>query len=393
MITSLVPSFLILFSFIIIILLLAQNSNIKTASEDKLSPEAHKKQTQVEITEETLPFLLDEIQLSIKSENYTRAEDLCNQIIGVFPENLFVLHLLATTLEQRNNPAKAEVILRNLINLQEKKQKTILSPKKSFLPTQSITKFFGKTLLFKDTYGEIPSLLHNYARLAQVLAQQKKHETQSEQPLQTSIQVYQLCLVIDPTYAPAHFALGNILHELNYPPADYINHYENAFRYNSRLLDIGLKLANTFLLLEDYAKAALTFSKVIAKNPKEATAYHGLGLAYLKQKQLVKAKVALLKAIELGTKDAALFSTLASIYYQLEEYKPAEEFYQTALELKPTAARYFKLALVQKALQKSRAALESCQKAVTLNPEKTLYQETLALWQQEKTESTNEVQS
>ena len=72
--------------------------------------------------------------------------------------------------------------------------------------------------------------------------------------------------------------------------------------------------------------------------PKLAGPFTNLGLLYLKEGKLPKAKQALLQATTVRHDDAVAYNQLGVVYRKLGEFKLAQQAYEQALKLKPNFA-------------------------------------------------------
>ncbi|MEI6221325.1 MAG: tetratricopeptide repeat protein [bacterium] len=379
MITNLLPNFLALTVLAFFVLVVTKLAKPKLALSRHQVKEVVGQALALQITEETLPFVLDEITLATQNKDFSRAEDLCNQLIGVIPESIFCSFLLYKSQQYQSNFSKAEIALRKVIELQlaeENVKKSV--PRQYIRSTKSIAEILKESPVIKQRESEVPTLFENLFELGRILQQQNKNDLSPTDWLDSSISVFRKCLELDAHYAPAHFTVGTILQEHDCPVEEYLPYFEAAFRYDQSMLEVGIMLGNTFVLLKDYAKATLMFNKVLSHDPKNSLAHQGLGVVYLQQKQLVRAKAAFEKAIETGMEDVGLFTRIASVYNQLEEYSDAEAFYRKAIALEPTASRYFQLGQVCLLLKKKTAALESFAKAVELEDDRAQYIEAYA---------------
>lgn len=377
---------------------LVPTTTVATAPSGEPDTPKEQEASGVEITEDSLPFLLDEIALAIKNEHYSRAEDLCNQVMGVFPEHLGVMALQAKTLAHSGNPGKEAGVLRNIIKHQEQdyyaKKRAAQRPpargkkKKSLNPLAEINSMRAAPMITQEIPGTqqtLPPLAEQYVRLGTLLEQVGKvmrtdlTNDGDGNDLDCAQDAYQRCIDLFPNHAPAYQGLATILEKQEAAdPAVYLPYYEQAFRYDGDLLDVGILLANSYFMLEDYTKAALYFNKVLLKNEQHAEATKGLALVYMKQRQLLKAHSTMEHAIALGAADVTAYSALGSISFQLEKFPEALAAYEQAIAQEPSAVRYYNLALSHKALQNKDETLSALEQAVDLAPEKLSYLELYA---------------
>ncbi len=142
-------------------------------------------------------------------------------------------------------------------------------------------------------------------------------------------------------------------------PRHYFSHYGMALewirqeKYDPALkeLDEALKapiapgsydttyntIAQIYFIQKKYDKGIEALKKAISFVEKDVY-YINLGVFYRRTGQLDQAMQAYLKAIKLGTKEAAVYNNMGVIYEHQGDFKKAAEAYQTALKLNPNYA-------------------------------------------------------
>ena len=356
----------------------------------------NKSQTLGTINEENLPYLIDEIKTTIQSKGFNRAEDLCNQILGFFPEDTTVLSLLIDVFLECKNYAKAEVGIRKLINLQLQ----MVNGTKKVSP-KADEKNKENAFYQKHTLDE-KALAHHLVTLGDILGYLDKNRPspkEDQEELKSSYDAYHQAIRYDERNFKPYLALGRLMEKHDFPLEEYLPYYLNAFRVNANLTEIGLKVAKNMLVLKDYPQAIMYYNKVLHNEPKNKESLAGLGIAYLLHRQLPKARDALQQAVDEGIKDDSVFTNLATVYAKLESYDMAVEYYNKAIAMKPSAARHYRLGKTFEKIENNESAKEQYLKATELKPKSTKYlialaettqllqkkDDALSLWKQVKT--------
>ncbi len=142
---------------------------------------------------------------------------------------------------------------------------------------------------------------------------------------------------------------------------------DKALPYNDR------EVGRLFLALRDKGdKEALVaeFEQLAQFQPENSTTFFHLGYAYQVAKRPDEAINVYLKASELGYSDKWLLYNIGSVYWQTEDYAPAVEWFQKAIEQTPDWAqpRYF-LGRSLNNLGNIAAARQAWEKVLTLEDE------------------------
>lgn len=103
-------------------------------------------------------------------------------------------------------------------------------------------------------------------------------------------------------------------------------------------VDTHFKLGMLLNREERYSAAIAEFEKVIAINPKAATAYLYLGGAQLNLKKMAEAEASLLKAYELGgSRMAGAQLFLGQLYYMQQKFELSQRAFEQYLKDMPNA--------------------------------------------------------
>ncbi len=105
--------------------------------------------------------------------------------------------------------------------------------------------------------------------------------------------------------------------------------------------DINKKLALLYLKQEKYPKAEFLYLKLVEMGTKDATVYSNLGLTLYRQSRPDMAIKAYQKAIELDPKRPARYANIGQIYYELQDIHNAVVFFEQAAKLEAKNTDYF----------------------------------------------------
>lgn len=161
----------------------------------------------------------------------------------------------------------------------------------------------GKYLLSKDRPGEAVGLLREALRMdpgSAIFATACAHALQLEGCLDEAVKVL--------TVAVSH------------------NLEDGLLRYNLASLQMKAGLVDL---------AVTSFEEVLGKDPDDADAWHGLGLACLERGEYPEALVALGRAVTLDPESASFLYDLGNAHLDAEDFAGAAEIFQGVLQLAP----------------------------------------------------------
>lgn len=119
----------------------------------------------------------------------------------------------------------------------------------------------------------------------------------------------------------------------------------------------------------DFQAAAKQYSKVLREIPLHADATHFLGLLEHQRGNTQAALILLHRSIKLNPVNPLYPHNLAGVYKEIEKYTEAEQCYRRALTINANYVdSYIGLATIQLVQREHAAALENCERALTLSP-------------------------
>jgi tetratricopeptide (TPR) repeat protein len=162
-------------------------------------------------------------------------------------------------------------------------------------------------------------------------------------------------------------------------------------RNSTKINDLIRKL-HTSLDVRDWPKAADILHELIAADPNRWEFYENLGRVQANQSKYQEAAQAFEKGIEVaentiakGSDPAAAKKEISRLmiytgdaYSQLDNLEKALAFYSKAAEMSPEpAAAYFNTCRIQRAHGNTAAAVSACERAITLDPKRLEFYQTL----------------
>jgi tetratricopeptide (TPR) repeat protein len=129
------------------------------------------------------------------------------------------------------------------------------------------------------------------------------------------------------------------------------------------------KLGQEYLMTRELSLTEDAFKKAIELNPKNDTAYAGLGYCYDNQANLYQAEDAFKKAIEINPRHYFALVGLGDVYDRQGKYELAEKMFKKALEINPNSINaYGALWKMYWHAGKNSLALETIREELDLNP-------------------------
>lgn len=145
-----------------------------------------------------------------------------------------------------------------------------------------------------DAYPQCPEALHLLGNVHQ------RHRNEAG-----AVQLWQMCLLLDPEFADAYYSLGRLaLTRGDYERAE--THLRRALELDPASATAPLRLAETLMPLGRFAEAAAVLETFVSHHPASAEGWVRLGQAYQQSGDAENAKRCHLEAIALdpGQKDA-----------------------------------------------------------------------------------------
>ena len=125
------------------------------------------------------------------------------------------------------------------------------------------------------------------------------------------------------------------------------------------------------IINSDQEKAKILLLKALQLDPQSTACLSQLGYIYVEQKNYQKAIEVYSKAADIEPQFAGAFFNLGYIFWETEDFEKARNMYQHVVDLKPPFLdeALFNLAMVQAELGEQDKCLQSLEQAIAVNPE------------------------
>lgn len=176
-------------------------------------------------------------------------------------------------------------------------------------------------------------------------------------------------LTIKPSYAEAHFNLGNVFKELK-QWSDAAASYQAAIANKPSFAEAHSNLGLIFEELHKLDAALTSHQKAIAINPKHADFQYNWAVALQKVGKLDNAVESYQKAIAINPDYTEAYHNLGTVCQQLGNLEGAIANYQMALAIKTDYAEaHYNLGIALHELGRSDEAVVSYRRAITIKPD------------------------
>jgi len=155
--------------------------------------------------------------------------------------------------------------------------------------------------------------------------------------LPAAITSYEKAVTISPSYAEAHYHLGNAYNEVaNFDAA--INSYKNALKYRKNYYEAYYRLGYTQRIVGELDAAIGNFKIVIKLRPDHAEAYNYLGYAQTQKGDFDVAISSLVNATNLRPNYVDAHFNLGKCYLEKFDLQAAVDCYDQVIKIKPDHA-------------------------------------------------------
>ena len=194
-------------------------------------------------------------------------------------------------------------------------------------------------LLEYETAGKYqPTTAELWFQLAICFAEANRNL--SEQITQTTIDLFQKALALEPQHAQSHFQLGELLYSMDKELAKY--HYKQAVVYEPELVNFFIDQVPAYYSGQlTSEQARLLIDKSLLLDSDQPLAYFYLAQIEVSEGNNELAIQNYEKAIELDPEYADVYFPLGDLYYQIGNRQRAREVYLQAIELDPELKTHF----------------------------------------------------
>lgn len=176
-------------------------------------------------------------------------------------------------------------------------------------------------------------------------------------------------IIIKPGYALAYKQLGDVYVKLD-RKSEAITAYENAYTYDNKNSSACYELGYLYNGKEEYEKALLWLNRALAIKP-EVSTYNEVGFAYYKLKKNDEAIAAYKNALQINPKNGTAYKGIGDVYrrnFSPAKTTEAKENYLKAIENNPkSAGSHFGLGWCYNELGTYSLSIPSLKRAIELD--------------------------
>jgi len=189
-----------------------------------------------------------------------------------------------------------------------------------------------------------------------------------QQKIDDAVKSYQKAIELDPDFTRSYYNLGVLL-LVQERPVKASEQFDQLVRREPRFISDFLRIGRMFILQKDYLTANRYLKMAVEVKP-TANAYNDLSVISIFEKDFDNSIDYALKAIELDPKLASAYNNLGVAYANgKKDFQKATEYYKQAIELNPKyGTAYQNLGEAQFLAGKLDDAVMSYQKCLELDP-------------------------
>lgn len=168
-------------------------------------------------------------------------------------------------------------------------------------------------------------------------------------------------------FSPAYYNLGLLF----YQKKEYKNAIENfllALSFNPEHTEAIFHIAESYQFLNFNDEAINYFLKLLKLDNKNKEIFYKIALNYLKKEDYINTISYLFKFLDLDKNNYKCLYLLGWVHEKIKNFPKALEFYNSALEIKPTAEVYHGIGAIYKELRFLDLALENYEKCLIIEP-------------------------
>ena len=296
---------------------------------------------------------------NFQSGNFPEAEQLCQQLLNISPDNADGNYLAGLIAAQQGG--KDDIAIRFI-------QKTLaINP--NFAKAHNNLGFVfhraGKMGEAIASYRKALSLKPDYAKAHNNLG----NIFQEQDKMDEAVASYRKALSLEPDYAEAHNNLGVILQKLD-KLDEAVGSFQKALSLNPGYAEAYNNLGLTLHKQEKVDEAIACYMQALSLNPNYAEAHNNLGLALHEQEKTDSAFASFRQALSLKPDYAEAYNNIGFVLKELGRFDEAGNMIMKALSLNPDSAEaYNNLGLVFQEMHRMDDAIASYRKALSLKPD------------------------
>ena len=323
----------------------------------QLNTQSFEFKNMVLVDEPTESNILDKLKLDkalklakkkVKDGLSQEAKNIYQDILERFPRNRKAIDGLQTlanytsvnTLDNKDPPKEQLTSLLELYN-QKKLQQV-------FNKAQILTKRYTKSLTLWNLVG---------ASAAQI------------GKLDEAIFAFQKALLIKPSYADAHYNIGNALKDQG-KLEQALEAYKKALSVRPDYAEAYLNMGNVLKEQGKLEEAIKVYNQALSINPNYAKAHMNVGNALHEKGKLEEAIDTYKKALSVRPDYAEAYLNMGNVLKDQEKFEEAIKVFNEALSIKPdNAEAYNNIGVVLEQQVKLDEATEAYNKALSINPD------------------------
>lgn len=254
--------------------------------------------------------------------NSLKAEQLCREILRVYPDNSDALHFLGVLAYQTKNYDNAKAFIQKSLEV---------NPRNAYA-------HFNLGNVLKEK-GLLDDALVSYERALQLTPafpdawHNRGIVLQAKGLLDEAAKCYERALQLNPNLADAYYNLGTIYQDKEQVESAII-YYKKALHLNPNLIDAYYNLGTMFQAQAFFGEAISCYEQALQLNPKLADVYNNAGISLQSIGNHEKAFQYFQKAILFAPDLADAHFNLALIHLLLGNYREGWEGYEWRLRLK-----------------------------------------------------------
>lgn len=254
---------------------------------------------------------------------FTRAEQVCREIVSSRPNNTDALHILGLVALETQNFTRAAELLSRVVKIDPRYAT-------AFVNRGSAFQALGQWQAALESYAQALALDANLAEAHYNCGVVLQKLQRSEEALAS----YDTAIGLRPDLADVYFNRALVLHELNRLPAALAS-YDQALMLEPGLAAAALGRANALYELGRLDEALAAYDRTISLTPDDAQAHCNRGNVLRELHQLIAALASYERAIALRSDLAVAHCNRANVLSELNQWDLALAGYDQAIALNP----------------------------------------------------------
>lgn len=150
-----------------------------------------------------------------------------------------------------------------------------------------------------------------------------------------AIRYFERSIALDPTYAPAHLALGTLYYRDGRQNLA-LSHWHSAIQHDPTSAEANANLGRLLAEQSFFSNAVTYLEKAVELRPNDPDLYRSLGDVYQQQHKYVAARRAYLEVTRLDQTDANALYLVGHLYLTEDRPDEAQYYFERALAVRPS---------------------------------------------------------